>query len=98
LLVMASVEEGFGIVAVEAMACGVPVIATRCTGPEEIVDEEETGHLVPLDETLFAAKLEVALRHPSKRRAMAARARTVAVERYSTRAASRPYLTALDAV
>jgi len=98
LLLLPSAEEGFGIVAVEAMACGIPVIATRCTGPEEIIDDDETGHLVPLDEARFAETVERVLRTSSKRRAMAARARTVAVERYSTLAASKPYLAALNAV
>ncbi len=96
LLLLPSAEEGFGIVAVEAMACGIPVVATKCTGPEEIIDEDETGHLVALDEDLFAAKIEAALRDPSKRRAMARAARSVAVERYSICAASKPYVAALS--
>jgi glycosyltransferase involved in cell wall biosynthesis len=46
LLVLPSIRESFGVVIIEAMACGKPVVATRCGGPEEIVTEE-TGILVP---------------------------------------------------
>jgi glycosyltransferase involved in cell wall biosynthesis len=46
--VLASRFETFGIVYIEAMACGKPVIATTCGGPEEFVDSE-CGYLVPKD-------------------------------------------------
>ena len=45
-LVMPSDLETFGLALVEAMACGRPVIATRCGGPEDIVTPE-TGLLIP---------------------------------------------------
>ncbi|WP_209388373.1 glycosyltransferase family 4 protein [Rhodohalobacter sp. SW132] len=45
LLVSSSRKEGFGLVVAEALACGIPVVATRSGGPEEIVTEE-TGTLV----------------------------------------------------
>jgi glycosyltransferase involved in cell wall biosynthesis len=46
LLVLPSRRETFGSVLPEALACGIPVVATRCGGPEEIVDES-VGVLVP---------------------------------------------------
>lgn len=96
LLLIPSAEEGFGIVAVEAMACGIPVVATRCAGPEEVIVEGETGYLVSLDPDRFAATIMEALQAPSQRKQMGAAGRSVAVERYSIRAAAAPYLTALS--
>jgi len=47
--VLASQNETFGVVYIEALACGIPVIATKCGGPEEFVSEEN-GFLVPVDD------------------------------------------------
>lgn len=47
--VLASQKETFGVVYIEAMACGVPVIATRCGGPEGFVNEQN-GMLVDVDD------------------------------------------------
>jgi glycosyltransferase involved in cell wall biosynthesis len=45
--VLSSTTEGFSIACVEAMAAGTPVVATRSGGPEEIVEHERSGLLVP---------------------------------------------------
>ena len=55
LFVMASHQEGFAIVAAEAMATGCPVVSTRCGGPEEYVIDGETGRLVGFDASEMAA-------------------------------------------
>ncbi len=49
MLVLPSRAESFGSVLVEALACGTPVVATRCGGPEDIVNEK-VGVLVPTDD------------------------------------------------
>jgi glycosyltransferase involved in cell wall biosynthesis len=49
-LVLPSVAEAFGLVLVEAMACGLPVIACRAHGPAAIVTDRSTGWLIPPDD------------------------------------------------
>ncbi|CAN5607262.1 glycosyltransferase family 4 protein [soil metagenome] len=46
--VLASSQEGFSLTTVQALACGVPVVATRSGGPEEIVSDGAEGLLVPV--------------------------------------------------
>ena len=47
VFLLPSVSEGFSISTVEALMAGVPVIATRSGGPEEIITDGETGYLIP---------------------------------------------------
>lgn len=43
-------SESFGVAAVEAMACGCPVIATKVAGFKEVMEEGKTGYLVPAED------------------------------------------------
>jgi glycosyltransferase involved in cell wall biosynthesis len=52
--------EPFGLVMVEAMACGTPVVAWRCGSVPEIIDEGVTGFIVCSEEEAAAAALRVA--------------------------------------
>lgn len=46
IFVVSSLSEGFSIAAIEAMSCRIPVVATRSGGPEEIINNGQTGILV----------------------------------------------------
>lgn len=51
-------QEGLCIAALEAMACGVPVVSTRCGGPEDYVHPGETGELVENNADAFALMIK----------------------------------------
>ncbi len=53
-LVLTSEQEGLGIAAMEAMACGLPVISTRCGGPETFIEDNISGFLVTDDANMIA--------------------------------------------
>lgn len=58
-LVLPSAAEGFGLVLIEAMAAGVPIVATRVPGIREVVREDYTGLLVPVgDPTALANAIQ----------------------------------------
>lgn len=91
-------QEGFGIVFLEAMACGKPVIAARAAAVPETVAEGETGLLVdPEDPTALAHAIEGLLRDPDLRRAMGKAGRR-RVERYRADRVAASFLAMVQSV
>lgn len=81
LVVLPSLRETFGAVLVEALACGTPVVATRCGGPEDIVNES-VGLLVPPEnEKALAEAILHVLQH--RHQYHPNRLRSYAVQHYS---------------
>jgi glycosyltransferase involved in cell wall biosynthesis len=78
------VREQFGLVLAEAMACGVPVIASRCGSMPEVVGD--AGLLVnPGDAASLASALETARQSPDLRRLLGKKGRALAEEKYDRR-------------
>lgn len=72
--------EGFGLVALEAMACGVPVIATDCSALPEVVENGVSGILCPRDDlNAFVAAAQRLRNEPNLCRSMSLAARHRAV-------------------
>jgi len=81
LLVLPSRAESFGAVLVEALACSIPIIATRSGGPEDILTEE-VGVLVPSEDAdALAEAIEHVLEHRDTYEP--ARLRAYALEHYA---------------
>ena len=55
-LAVASREEGFGMTVIEAMASGIPIVSTKCGGPEGIITDGKNGFLVDVGDAGAMAK------------------------------------------
>jgi glycogen synthase len=104
VFVCPSVYEPFGIINLEAMACGTPVVASAVGGIPEVVVHEKTGLLVPFEkagpETAepkdpqrfardLAAAVDTLMRSPEKRAAMGTAARRRVKEHFSWKSIAR---------
>jgi glycosyltransferase involved in cell wall biosynthesis len=71
ILLFPTVREGFGLAAAEAMACGLPVVATNCSSLPELIDNGKGGFLCPIgDVEAFAEKINFLAENPELRREM----------------------------
>lgn len=77
IFVCPSLQETFGIVNLEAMACGLSVVATSVGGITDVLVDEETGFLVPPDDPrTLAEKLSILINDSKLRKNMGKKART----------------------
>jgi glycosyltransferase involved in cell wall biosynthesis len=84
VVVCSSHFEGYGMVNIEAMACGKPVVSTNRGGPSETVVSGVTGYLVPPgDAAALARPVIELLQQPAKRQQMGAAGRAHVLAKYS---------------
>jgi len=83
LFLLPSSQESFGLAALEAMACEVPVIASRVGGLPEVIDDGDTGVLHPMNDLdAMAASAVHLLTDRVAHEVMAGRARSAVVHRF----------------
>src|SRR5262249_21613664 len=93
VFVMPSVQEAFGQTALEAIACGIPVVGFTVGGIPDIVRPGVTGLLVPtLDVGALRAAIRALLQDPARRVEMAANCRRIAVGEYALEVQARRYI------
>jgi glycosyltransferase involved in cell wall biosynthesis len=84
LLVPSLWHEPFGLVVAEAMARGLPIIASNIGGPAEILTHEVNGLLIkPNDEHALASAIREMLDHPEKRQQLSQAARETVQQRFT---------------
>ena len=84
IFVFSSRYEGFGLVLVEAMSCGLPVVSFACPcGPRDIINDGENGFLIePGDVDSFSESIQNLMKNPALRNKMSEKAFN-SVEKYS---------------
>jgi glycosyltransferase involved in cell wall biosynthesis len=89
IFVLPSIWEGFGLVAIEASAAGIPVVGSDVPGLREAVRHGETGFLLPVeDHTLFVNTLRTLLDNDTLRNRLAATGRQHVLTKFSRRASA----------
>jgi glycosyltransferase involved in cell wall biosynthesis len=86
-------EELFGLSLIEAMSCGLPVIATDCVGPAEIIEDGVNGFLIKQkDEKELSDKLSILIRDSDLRKKIGSNARETVIKHYDVRKTAREWL------
>jgi glycosyltransferase involved in cell wall biosynthesis len=85
--VQPSLKEGLGVALLEAMACGIPAVASRAGGMAEVIEDRRSGLLVaPADSHALALAIRELIESPAVRSSIGAAARTRVVLNFSMEA------------
>jgi glycosyltransferase involved in cell wall biosynthesis len=84
LFVLPSLTEGISMTLIEAMAAGVPIVASRVGGTPEIIENNRTGSVIPLDEpSKWVKEIKSIIKDDQKRKDMAETAKYEVKKRFS---------------
>ena len=86
IFAFASANEGLGLVAIEAMQMGVPVVRTNTAGSEDMIRDGETGFIIPTDDLdALTARVRMLLQNEALRRQVGRRGMSFARAEFSAR-------------
>lgn len=91
VFVVPSFQEGLCIAALEAMSCGVPIISTRCGGPEDFIYDQKNGLLVDFDQAEMTQKITLLLNDKSISEKYSLNARQTILDHFSIEQAERHF-------
>lgn len=85
IFVMPSLYEGLGLSCIEAMSCGLPIVAYDCYGLRDVVVNGRTGFLVPPDPRSLAARIKELASNEKLRKTLGVEARRTVLENFDMR-------------
>ena len=90
-------DESFGLISVEAMANGVPVVAFACGGIPEVVEDGRDGFVVPIGNSQrMAERIDHLINHPNERNDMSEKCKEDYVAKFSTSSMVNHYVKLLN--
>jgi glycosyltransferase involved in cell wall biosynthesis len=93
VLIIPSTQEAFGQTALEAMACGIPIVGFAVGGIPDIVRPGITGLLAPLEDVrALAAAIEELVNNDAKREEMSSNCRRIAIQEYALEVQANRYV------
>ena len=99
ILLMPTVREGLSLAVLEAMACGLPVVASDCSSLPEQIDEGKGGFLCPVGEVdMFAERLNYLADSPNTRKEMGQYNRSKVEQRFTVKRMVEEYRKLFDRI
>lgn len=96
VFIIPSYQEGLCIAGLEAMACGCPVVSTKCGGPSDYIVDSKNGYLVNFDVIEFSNKIIKIIENRELRNQMSQQAVKTISENYSINSVKKRWVQAIQ--